>query len=127
VTDFRSERMESPEGRGIARKAWDTYASAVNKVTIPVLTPFVRMYAAGSITDLIGFWAVWHLEGGFEGLQALGMSRASIYRRIKLFRIAFGAHPDEFEMPGIKLDLKDFQAGWAAIKEERAKAAKSQS
>jgi hypothetical protein len=127
VTDFRSERMESPEGRGIARKAWDAYATAVTKVTIPVLTPFVRMYAAGSITDLIGFWAVWHLEGGFEGLQALGMSRASIYRRIKLFRIAFGAHPDEFKMPGIKLDLKDFQAGWAAIKEERAKAAKSQS
>jgi hypothetical protein len=87
----------------------------------------VRMYAAGSITDLIGFWAVWHLEGGFEGLQALGMSRASIYRRIKLFRIAFGAHPDEFEMPGIKLDLKDFREGWAAIKKEKAKTAKSQS
>jgi hypothetical protein len=127
VTDFRSERMESPEGRGIARRAWDTYAGAVNKVTIPVLTPFVRMYAAGSITDLIGFWAVWHLEGGFEGLQAMGMSRASIYRRIKLFRIAFGAHPDEFEMPGIKLDLKDFREGWAAIKKEKAKTAKSQS
>jgi hypothetical protein len=127
VRDFRSERMESPEGRGIARRAWDTYAGAVNKVTLPVLTPFVRMYAAGSITDLIGFWAVWHLEGGFEGLQALGMSRASIYRRIKLFRIAFGAHPDEFEMPGIKLDLKDFREGWAAIKKEKAKAAKSQS
>jgi hypothetical protein len=127
VTDFRSERMESPEGRGIARKAWDAYAGAVNKVTIPVLTPFVRMYAAGSITDLIGFWAVWHLEGGFEGLQAMGMSRASIYRRIKLFRIAFGAHPDEFEMPGIKLDLKDFREGWAAIKKEKAKTAKSQS
>jgi hypothetical protein len=85
------------------------------------------MYAAGSITDLIGFWAVWHLEGGFEGLQAMGMSRASIYRRIKLFRIAFGAHPDEFEMPGITLDLKDFREGWAAIKKEKAKAAKSQS
>lgn len=127
MTDFRSERMESPEGRGIARRAWDTYAGAVNKVTIPVLTPFVRMYAAGSITDLIGFWAVWHLEGGFEGLQAMGMSRASIYRRIKLFRIAFGAHPDEFEMPGITLDLKDFREGWAAIKKEKAKAAKSQS
>jgi hypothetical protein len=127
VTDFRSERMESPEGRGIARRVWDSYATAVNKVTLPVLTPFVRMYAAGSITDLIGFWAVWHLEGGFEGLQALGMSRASIYRRIKLFRIAFGAHPDEFEMPGIKLDLKDFREGWAAIKKEKAKAAKSQS
>ncbi|MDQ3672415.1 MAG: hypothetical protein M3364_08290 [Actinomycetota bacterium] len=123
--DFRSERMESPEGRGIARRAWEAYAGAVNKVSLPVLTPLVRMYAAGSITDLIGFWAVWHLEGGFEGLQAMGMSRASIYRRIKLFRIAFGAHPDEFEMPGIKLDLDDFRDGWAAIKKEKEKTAKS--
>jgi hypothetical protein len=71
------------------------------------------MYAAGSIADLIGFWCVWHLEGGFEGLQRMGMSRASIYRRVKLFRIAFGAHPDEFVMPGIKLDLNDFRDGWA--------------
>ena len=44
----------------------------------------------------------------------MGMSRASIYRRIKLFRIAFGAHPDEFEMPGITLDLVAFRDGWAA-------------
>ena len=39
------------------------------------------------------------------------MSRASIYRRIKLFRIAFGAHPDEFEMPGITLDLDGVPGG----------------
>ena len=122
MVDFRSERMESPEGRGLARQAWDAYAQAVNKVTIPVLSPLVRMYAAGSIVDLIGFWSVWHLEGGFEGLQRMGMSRASIYRRVKLFRIAFGAHPDEFVMPGIKLDHDDFRAGWAAIKEARAEA-----
>jgi hypothetical protein len=119
--------MESPEGRGIARRAWEGYVGAVK----PVLRPLVTRYAAGSIVDLIGFWAVWHLEGGFEGLQRMGMSRASIYRRIKLFRIAFGAHPDEFVMPGIKLDLVDFRDGWAAIAaEKRAKAkaeAKSQS
>ena len=76
------------------------------------------MYAAGSIVDLVGFWAVWHLEGGFEGLQAMGMSRASIYRRIKLFRIAFGAHPDEFEMPGITLDLVAFREGWAETRQK---------
>ncbi len=110
----------------MARRAWDAYAGAVGKVTTPALRPFVQMYAAGSIVDLIGFWAIWHLEGGFEGLQRMGMSRASIYRRIKLFRIAFGAHPDEFEMPGIKLDLVGFREGWAKIKEERETAAKSQ-
>jgi hypothetical protein len=125
VTDFRSERSESSEGRGIARRAWEGYTGAVGKVTRPVLNPLVRMYAAGSICDLVGFWAVWHLEGGFEGLQRMGMSRASIYRRVKLFRIAFGAHPDEFEMPGLIIDYADYKAGWAKWKAEKEKAAKS--
>ena len=121
VVDFRSDRMESPEGRGIARRAWESYAGAVTKVTTPALRPLVRKYAAGSIVDLVGFWAVWHLEGGFEGLRRLGMSRASIYRRVKLFRVAFGAHPDEFEMPGIALDLVAFREGWAAKKKAAVK------
>ena len=111
--------MESPEGRGRARRAWDAYVGAVGKVSTPVLRPFVEMYAAGSIVDLIGFWVVWHLEGGFEGLGAMGMSRASIYRRVKMFRIAFGAHPDEFEMPGVLLDLAAHREGWAQIKAAR--------
>ena len=119
MTDFRSDRMESPEGKGIARRAWDVYAGAVGKAATPVLKPAVQMYAAGSMVDLVGFWAIWHLEGGFEGLQRMGMSRASIYRRIKLFRLAFDAHPDEFEMPGITLDLVAYREGWA----ERKKAA----
>ena len=122
MTDFRSDRMESPEGRGIARRAWDAYVGAVGKVTTPALRPLVQMYAAGSVTDLLGFWAVWHLEGGFEGLRRLGMSRASIYRRVKLFRIAFGAHPDEFEMPGITLDLERYRSGWAAYHAAKAEA-----
>ena len=116
MVDFRSDRMETPEGQGVARRAWESYAATVGKVTRPALRPLVTRYAAGSIVDLVGFWCVWHLEGGFEGLQRMGMSRASIYRRIKLFRIAFGAHPDEFEMPGITLDLVAFREGWAAKK-----------
>jgi hypothetical protein len=119
VVDFRSDRMESPEGRGIARRAWEGYPGAVGKVTTPALKPLVHMYAAGSMVDLVGFWAMWHLEGGFDGLRRMGMSRASIYRRVKLFRVAFGAHPDEFEMPGITLDLAVYREGWA----ERNKAA----
>ena len=121
MPDFRSDRMESPEGRGIARRAWEGYVGGVGKVTKPVIKPLVRKFAAGSIVDLVGFWAMWHLEGGFEGLQRLGMSRASIYRKVKLFRIAFGAHPDEFEMPGITLDLVAFRDGWAAKKKSTAK------
>src|SRR5437867_11501426 len=113
--------MESPEGHGIARRAWEAYSGAVTKVTTPALRPLVRRYAAGSIVDLVGFWTVWHLEGGFEGLQRLGMSRASIYRRISLFRVAFGAHPDEFEMPGITLDLAAFQQGWADKSKSKSK------
>jgi len=123
VTDFRSERMETPEGKGIARRAWEGYVGAVK----PVLRPLVTRYAAGSIVDLIGFWAVWHLEGGFEGLQRMGMSRASIYRRIKLFRIAFGSHPDEFVMPGVTLDLVDFRDGWAAIAADKRAKSKTKS
>src|SRR5437773_9229562 len=108
--------METPEGRGIARRTWEGYVGAVSKVTTPALRPLVRKYAAGSIVDLVGFWTVWHLEGGFEGMQRMGLSRASIYRRIKLFRIAFGAHPDEFEMPGVDLDVAAFREGWGKKK-----------
>lgn len=111
--DFRADRMPSAEGRGRAvgnlRRAWDAYARAVNKASEPVLEPLLRPVAqkvAAPLTiDLVGFWLTWHLEGGFEGLQRLGMSRASIYRRIGLFRKTFGAHPDEFEMPGVQIDL----------------------
>jgi hypothetical protein len=49
------------------------------------------------------------------------MSRASIYRRIKLFRIALGAHPDEFVLPGITLDLAAHREGWAQMKKAQAK------
>src|SRR5262252_11114080 len=117
--------MESPEGHGIARRAWEAYARGVGRVAGPALgpalRPLVQKYAAGGIVDLYGFWVVWHLEGGFEGMLAMGMSRASIYRRIKLFRIAFGAHPDEFVMPGISLDLGAHREGWAAMKKAQAK------
>jgi hypothetical protein len=48
--------------------------------------PAARKIAVPVMLDLMGFWLAWHLEGGFEGLQRLGMSRASIYRRVSLFR-----------------------------------------
>lgn len=99
--------MESPEGRGIARRAWDAYAEAVKKA--PGVESFARKLAVPVAMDLAGFWLLWHVEGGFEGLQRMGMSRSSIYRRISLFRRFFGVHPDEYEMPGVRLDLLKYQ------------------
>lgn len=109
--DFRSDRMPSPDGQGIARRAWEAYASTVRKVATPAVEPVAR-YLAGRITsELAGFWLIWHLEGGFEGMQRLGMSRASIYRRVSAFRKAFGQHPDAYTWPGVTIDVAAYQEG----------------
>ena len=47
------------------------------------------------------FWLQWHLHGGFDGLVAIGMSEATIYRKIKAFREAYLVHPDEVKIPGV--------------------------
>jgi hypothetical protein len=80
----------------------------VIKFAGPPAAPIIRRVAAPMGVDLIGFWLTWHLEGGFEGMRRLGMSRASIYRRISRFRRITGKHPDEFELPGVTLDLQAY-------------------
>lgn len=117
--DFRSQRSESPEGQGRARRAWDRYAAVSDKVIGPVLHPVldpliepaVKKVARDWVGDLVGFWVLWHLYGGFEGLEDFGYSRATIYRKIKRFRRLFGKHPDEWTMEGIVVDP---EAYWAA-------------
>jgi hypothetical protein len=99
MTDFRSERMPSSEGRGFARRAWDEYVKSVEKA----VRPFAANYAATKMDDLIGFWVVWHTFGGFEGLQNLGYPRTTIFRKIAAFRKLFGYHPDEFIFDGITI------------------------
>lgn len=105
--------MESPDGKGFARRAWDAYAKKSNQVLGPALRPLIEPAAekvAGAfVVDLFGFWLVWHLEGGFEGLRRLGMSRSAIYRRIKLFRTMTGLHPDEYVLPGVEIDLASYR------------------
>ena len=118
--DFRSDKSESIEGKGVARRVWDAYAGAADRHAGPavrgVLGPAVRRWSAAQAVDLVGFWACWHLQGGFEGLERLGMSRATIFRRIKMFRTTYGVHPDEFKLPGVTLDPAAY---WAAS--DRAK------
>jgi hypothetical protein len=51
--------MPSPEGKGIARRAWDAYANGVNRATRPYVEPFVRKAAVPVMMDLAGFWLLW--------------------------------------------------------------------
>jgi hypothetical protein len=110
VDDFRSQPMESQEGRGIARRAWDAYSKQANRAPgASYLRKLLKPYGARYATDLFGFWLAWHLEGGFEGLERLGMERSTIFRRIKRFRMVTGVHPDEFELPGVTIDVEAYR------------------
>lgn len=114
MSDFRAQRMPSPDGQGIAKSrwesAWDAYVKAVRPITDPMvkpLTPVLMPFARGATFDLIGFWVSWHACGGFEGLQSqLGMSRSAIYRRVSMFRRIFGEHPDVYRFPGVTIDVE---------------------
>jgi hypothetical protein len=100
--------MDSPEGQGIAKKAWDAYVKAVNRRTPPFvrarLESAVEPLSAQLVEDLIGFWVMWHLYGGFEGLEEFGMHKSTIWRKVARFRKMTGSHPDMFTMPGIEID-----------------------
>ena len=110
--DFRSEPMESREGEGRARKAWEEVPGSA-KYAAPVSLPVVGALARTWTEELLGFWLLWHIHGGFDGLERWGMNRATIYRKAGRFRQVFGEHPDVFEMPGIKVDVKAYWAGAA--------------
>lgn len=124
VADFRTERMPSPEGEGRAKSAlesaFETYFKAnkaVNKrmfAAFPELKSVLRGYASSRAIDLFGFWLLWQIMGGFEGMQnGLGMSRTAMFRRIAMFREVFGEHPDVYQFPGVTIDPGEFLRGMA--------------
>lgn len=116
--------MPTPEGEGNAKtvyeRAYETYLAA-NKASnrrlfgaFPELRTILRGYTSARLFDLFGFWLVWRLTGGFEGMQkSLGISRTGVFRRIAQFREVFGEHPDVYEFPGITIDVAAFNAGMA--------------
>ncbi len=106
--------MKTREGKGLARRAWEAYSRAVNRAALPYLEPLAERVSAAVVTDLVGFWLAWHLEGGFEGLERLGMHRATIFRKVSRFRQVFGKHPDEFEFSGVSIDVGEYLKAKAA-------------
>ena len=125
--------MDSSEGHGIAatrRARWidelpADFAHAFDLVGPPRdpdeppeiadANPLARLLAPEALeawarevrerSELIGFWIAWHQAGGFKGLVLSGWNRATVYRRLKRFRVVFDAHPDEYQFDWIKLDL----------------------
>lgn len=96
------------DGRGLAEVDWK---AAVEKLLLKAALPLegpARRVALSRIQQLIGFWALWHLEGGGAGLERLGMPRATLYRKVAEFRESFQAHPDEFEFPGLTADPEGY-------------------
>lgn len=116
--DFRSDPSDSPEGKGLARAAWDAWSRAVNKAAEPVFAPVIAGVARKQVVELVGFWMAWHLYGGFEGLvEGVGMHPSTVWRKVKKFRTTFGEHPDTFRFPGVEIN---HEAYWAAMEARTA-------
>ncbi|MGP0029768.1 MAG: hypothetical protein ACLPVF_04605 [Acidimicrobiales bacterium] len=56
------------------------------------------------------------MAGGFAALEEGGWHRATIFRKVRRFRARYGAHPDDYSFPWIRLDLEN---AWAAGIERR--------
>ena len=101
-SDYRAARMPSAEGHGQARNAVDRILDEHPEWA--ELIPFARQLGVRTAVSSLGFWLLWQLEGGFEGLRRLGMPETTIWRYVKNFRDGFGAHPDDYEFPGVSID-----------------------
>ena len=132
--DFRADRMDTAEGRGIAKARMESFFASVDEDTLieaytssgwsshpDDMTEEERWWEeqakdaaaedALEEADLIGFWVAWHRAGGFSGLESAGWHRTTIFRRLRGFRSRFRRHPDVMTFPWITLDL---EKAWAA-------------
>jgi hypothetical protein len=123
--DFRADKSDTVEGTGNAAGRWHAYHSFLDEDVVAEAFPmsaldaeqypdFVRDDIAADAmeqSELIGFWVAWHMAGGFAALEEGGWHRATIFRKVRRFRARFGAHPDEYSFPWIRIDLEQAWAG----------------
>ncbi|HET9689597.1 MAG TPA: hypothetical protein VFP61_00480 [Acidimicrobiales bacterium] len=115
--DYRTQRSPSPEGSGRARSAWKTFhfetaldlteQAGATTTSDDLPGDIVDDVRAAVIeeSELLGFWIAWQRAGGFAGLERAGWNRATIFRKVRRFRTAFSAHPDDYQPDWITLDL----------------------
>ena len=106
--------MHSREGEGRAKRTYLAAGASLEAVGPTKGKGVIGALARQTNEDEIGFWLLWHIRGGFDGLERYGMHRATIFRKIHRFRQGFGVHPDVFELPGVIIDVKAY---WEAATE----------
>jgi hypothetical protein len=124
--DFRADKSESVEGGGKAANRLHAYLDSVDEETLAEAFPMPALERVEEIdelvrddiaaqaveqSELIGFWVAWHMAGGFAALENGGWHRATIFRKVRRFRTRYGAHPDEYIFPFVRLDS---EKAWAA-------------
>ena len=117
--------MHSREGEGRAKQAYEAAGGAMRGRGPTKGKGLAGALARQANEDAIGFWLLWRLRGGFDGLEKHGMHRATIFRKVNRFRELYGVHPDVYELPGVTIDMKAFLAG-APEAAERQKQAREE-
>lgn len=75
--------------------AWDAVAQLAGM--IPGVEVVADGVARGTVQRLLGFWVLWHLYGGLEGIVSSRVgTRPSAYRQRTEFQHVFGLDVSEF-------------------------------
>jgi hypothetical protein len=129
--DYRSDRMVSAEGQGLASARIMAFYDSCDEQDLVEAFPGRNRSgedasSGEAVPDVaqramersenIGFWVVWHQAGGFKALEHAGWHRTTIFRKLRRFRATFGVHPDEWSCDWITLDLERF---WQADLDNR--------
>jgi hypothetical protein len=117
MPDYRSEKMESLEGEGIAQGRWRSYQDRTPDEIfqladdgreyyeeLPDEAQFCEVASAIEQAELVGFWLAWHSAGGFTGLEQSGWNRSTIFRKVRRFRAVYGDHPDNHRFAWLRVD-----------------------
>lgn len=80
MSDYRSDKMPTREGYGVARALADQLG---------------HLEVGPDLARSIGFLVAWHCCGGFDGLVSCGWHPATVFRNVARTRDLWdGRHPD---------------------------------